>query len=96
MDTAGNKGTAGFYMLDKDYFITLMVPRVTTSNGMAWGLDNGTFYYIDTPEQNVVSYDYDISTGNISDPKVIIEIPAGRGRPDGMTIDDRIVGADGK
>jgi sugar lactone lactonase YvrE len=44
-------------------------------------------YYIDTPTFEVVAYQFDAITGNISNKKVVIQIPKEDGYPDGMTID---------
>lgn len=59
---------------------------ITISNGIVWSKDNRTMYYIDTPDENVKAFDYDLETGNISNGRVVIEI-GGIGYPDGMAID---------
>ena len=64
------------------------IESVTISNGMAWSIDHKTVYYIDTPTFEVVAFDYEKSTGNISNRKSIITIPKEEGYPDGMTIDN--------
>jgi sugar lactone lactonase YvrE len=60
---------------------------VTISNGLAWSPDHKTFYYIDTPTREVKAFDYDITTGEIANPRVAIRIPGQMGWPDGMTSD---------
>lgn len=59
---------------------------ITISNGIVWSKDQKTMYYIDTPDGNVKAFDYEISTGNISNGRVVIEIGE-IGYPDGMAID---------
>jgi sugar lactone lactonase YvrE len=63
------------------------IENTTISNGMAWNADNTILYYIDTPTFEVVSFQFDQITGNISNKKVIIQISKEEGHPDGMTID---------
>jgi sugar lactone lactonase YvrE len=63
------------------------IENTTISNGIAWNADNTILYYIDTPTFEVVSYQFDQMTGNISNKKVIIQISKDDGHPDGMTID---------
>ncbi len=63
------------------------VSGVRCSNGIAWSLDARTLYYIDTPTMQVRAYDYDNATGDIENPRVVVEVPAEQGYPDGMTID---------
>jgi sugar lactone lactonase YvrE len=57
------------------------------SNGLAWSPDTLTFYYIDTPTRTVMAYDYDLTTGEIANPRLAISIPPEMGWPDGMTSD---------
>jgi sugar lactone lactonase YvrE len=76
------------YMLDKDFQCMPKITNTTISNGMAWNKAHTRFYYIDTPTMQVMAYDYDKTTGNISHPKVVITVQEQDGFPDGMTIDD--------
>ena len=45
-------------------------------------------YYIDTFENKVFAFDYDIHTSGISNKRVAISMDADLGGPDGMTIDN--------
>lgn len=60
---------------------------VRVSNGLAWSRERRTMYYIDTPTQQVVAFDYDEATGDIQRPRPVIEIDRRDGHPDGMTMD---------
>ncbi len=64
-----------------------LLDGVTISNGLAWSPDYKTFYYIDTPTRLVRAFDYDLDTGDIANPRVVIEVPESVGWPDGMTSD---------
>jgi len=75
------------YRLDKDSSICTVISPVSISNGLAWSPDGRKLYYIDTPTSSIVAYDYDLQTGSIQNPHVVIRIPAETGWPDGMTID---------
>lgn len=61
--------------------------NVSISNGIVWTADMLKMYYIDTPTLEVKEFDYDNSSGEISNSKVIIKIDPKDGYPDGMTID---------
>ncbi|MDB5279615.1 MAG: SMP-30/gluconolactonase/LRE family protein [Ferruginibacter sp.] len=87
MALSEKKEAGSVYMIEKDLCYSLRIKGVTISNGMAWSPDNNTFYYIDTPTFEVVAYDYDIKTGNITNKRVAFTIPKKEGFPDGMTID---------
>lgn len=87
MSLKNEKNAGALYRLDADSSIHKMVDKVSISNGIAWSQDKTKMYYIDTPTQEVVCYDYDDKTGEIRNKKVAIEIPQKIGSPDGMTID---------
>jgi len=57
------------------------------SNGMGWSRDCKKFYFSDTLQKAVFSYDYDLSTGLISNKKVLFTPDEARGLTDGMCID---------
>lgn len=80
-------GTASLYCLDRDGTARRMLGGLTNSNGIVWSLDASTMYHIDTPTLQVKAYDYEARTGEIGNPRVVVAIPEGTGRPDGMTID---------
>ncbi|MCK3685847.1 SMP-30/gluconolactonase/LRE family protein [Maribellus sp. YY47] len=87
MSLVGAKQAGALYRFDPDTSVHKMVDGVGTSNGIVWSADKTRMYYIDTPTRKVMGYDYDNETGDISNPKVAVEIPDGAGYPDGMTID---------
>lgn len=64
-----------------------MQDSVTISNGIIWSLDEKTMYYIDTKRGNVRAYDYEKSSGDITNERVVITVSDTLGYPDGMTID---------
>jgi sugar lactone lactonase YvrE len=80
-------GAASLYCLEPDGRVRTMRRGVTNSNGIAWSLDAATMYYIDTPTQQVTAFDYDHQSGGITNPRTVVAIPAGAGKPDGMTVD---------
>ncbi|MEL7530039.1 MAG: SMP-30/gluconolactonase/LRE family protein [Bacteroidota bacterium] len=83
-----NEGPVGaLYRIEADGQSEKMVSPVSISNGIIWSLDQKTMYYIDTGLGNVRAYDYDIESGDITNERVIIEVPGSLGYPDGMTID---------
>lgn len=85
-DESANKGA--FYCLEKDYTVRKIFDGVTISNGMAWDESNKTMYYIDTPTQKVVAFDFDLASGSVENKRTALVFPDGKGYPDGMTIDE--------
>jgi sugar lactone lactonase YvrE len=78
-----------FYLLDEDLSVSKKMEHVSISNGLAWSLDQKTFYYIDTPTFTVAAFDFDLSDGTIRNKRIAIRVTAADGSPDGMTIDNQ-------
>ncbi len=87
MSISNTSHAGSLYVLEKNFTVRTKIVGVSCSNGLAWSPDHKTLYYIDTPTSNVVAYDYNITTGNITNKNIIINIPTEEGYPDGMTID---------
>lgn len=79
--------TGSFYSLSPDGTLKTLLSHIGISNGLTWSPDHKTLYYIDTPTHNVVAYDYDLTTGDIANPRTVVSVPAEFGWPDGMTSD---------
>ncbi|XP_055843250.1 regucalcin-like isoform X2 [Episyrphus balteatus] len=90
--TAYSSRTGNFYRLLKTDAHELLKTDVGISNGLAWNEKAKKFYYIDSEDFEVKEYDYDVNTGEIKNPKVLLDLHNMRGDginliPDGMTID---------
>lgn len=83
----GEAGTQKLYCIDRDRSWRVAVEGVTCSNGLAWSLDHRLMYYIDTPTMQVVAYDFDKDSGQLSGKRKVVEVEERYGMPDGMTLD---------
>ncbi|SDM69196.1 SMP-30/gluconolactonase/LRE family protein [Sediminibacillus halophilus] len=88
MELNAKPGAASLYRIDADHTVNKMVSDVTISNGLAWSVEKKTMYYADTPTQKIDAFDYEPTTGAISNRRTVIRIPEEQGAPDGMTIDE--------
>lgn len=77
------------YRLNTDRTIHRMESGITVSNGLGWSPDLKTFYFTDSPALVIYAYDYDASSGNISNRRIFARIPEGEGFPDGLAVDSR-------
>ena len=75
------------YRLDEDKSIHKLDTGLTVPNGIAFSLDGKTLYVTEMFKKRILSYDYDIKTGNVSNKRTFAEIPDGKGKPDGLIID---------
>ncbi|MBI3172894.1 MAG: SMP-30/gluconolactonase/LRE family protein [Chloroflexi bacterium] len=86
MDMNETDPTGALYSFDGKT-VTKLLSGITISNGLTWSPDHRTFYYTDTPTRQVTAFDYDLSTGQIANPRPAVRVPDGLGWPDGMTSD---------
>ena len=89
ISTVKKTGDANLYQLDTSLNLSQKISGVTNSNGICWDQQKGLMYYIDTPTQEVVAYQYDSASGAISNPQKVVDFAllGVDGSPDGMTID---------
>jgi len=80
-----NQGS--LYRLDTDLKVHKMVENLSIPNGIVWTSNQCTMYHIDSTAQTITAYDYDSTTGNISNPAVALKFSTNMGYADGMTID---------
>lgn len=78
-------GSAKLYRLDPDLSVHEAFGPVTNSNGIAWSADGKTVYYIDTPRQEVMAFDYE--GGHLRNLRTAFSTSHIDASPDGMTID---------
>ncbi|WP_295712702.1 SMP-30/gluconolactonase/LRE family protein [Mucilaginibacter sp.] len=82
----GGLNQAALYCFDGS--LQMKLDNVSVSNGICWSKDNTIMYYIDSFAYNIKAFDFEISTGTISNERVLIKINEPGYIPDGMTIDD--------
>ena len=92
MSVYDTEGAGSLYRITDDGDVVKKVGGVTISNGLAWTKDATKVYYIDSPTRRIDAFDYDLSTGEISNRRPAVDfnqhgLSAELGYPDGMTID---------
>ena len=80
-------GHGSLYRLDPDATVSPMLTGVSISNGIAWGLDDTTMYYIDTPTGGIDAFEFDSAAGTIGTRRRIVTIDPQHGSPDGLVVD---------
>lgn len=83
------QGQGALYRLDPDGTCHTMWKNVTISNGLAWSLDKNTFYYTDSGDYAIYTFNHDPQSGVITNRQVFLQLPQdhSQGVPDGLTID---------
>jgi len=76
------------YRLDPDTKVSCMQRGVVCANGLGWSPDNRVFYFTESFRYCIYAYDFDATTGNISNRRVFAALDKDSGGfPDGLTID---------
>jgi D-xylonolactonase len=75
------------YRVDTDGSLTTLETDMAIPNGMGFAPDRSQFYFTETVGGHIFRYDYDQSTGEITDREVFVDTDSVEGNPDGMTVD---------
>ena len=80
-------GAGALYRYSRAGGLERVLDAVTISNGLGWSPDGGTMYYVDSMTYRVDRFDFDPSTGGVSDRRPFVAIERGAGIPDGLAVD---------
>ncbi|MEX2426176.1 MAG: SMP-30/gluconolactonase/LRE family protein [Thermomicrobiaceae bacterium] len=75
------------YRLDIDGSYSTVIEGTGVSNGLGFTPDLKQMYHTDTTNREITLFDYERSTGEISNGRLFLKTPEGEGGPDGMTVD---------
>ena len=87
MDQNEEKSIGTLYRFDANHQVQPFVTDIGISNGLGWNPDKTVMYFIDSPTKSVFAFDYDSSTGDITNRRVAFKLSDEDGWPDGMTTD---------
>jgi sugar lactone lactonase YvrE len=79
--------TGSLYELRPDLSWEKLDSGIVCSNGPCWSPDGGTFYFADSLRYVIYAYDYDLGSGKVKNRRVLADIKALGGAPDGATVD---------
>ena len=85
MHDAETDATSCLYRYD-EIGVTQVLGGITTSNGLGWSPDNTVLYHTDSIARRIMSYQFDVESGEFSGGRVFAEDPVGY-VPDGLTVD---------
>ncbi len=73
--------------IDENLGVTEVIHGVSCANSTCFSADGKTMYFADTPEREIVAYDYDGSTGSLSNRQELASFANEPGLPDGSCVD---------
>ncbi|WP_424005132.1 SMP-30/gluconolactonase/LRE family protein (plasmid) [Haloarcula salina] len=83
----GEDALGTLYRVDPDGSVTVVVEQVDIPNGMGFTDDLSTFYFTESEAHRIYAYEYEQSTGEITDRRTFRETDPDDGIPDGLTVD---------
>ena len=79
--------TGYVFRLDTNGESEVVADGIHLSNGMGFSPDSASFYLVDSIPGKLYQFDYNITNGNISNQKVLVQFDRQQGLPDGLTVD---------
>ncbi len=86
-DAAPRQPTGALYRVTPDGTATRVVTDVNISNGLAWTADGRTMTHADSTPGTITTYDFDPTTGAMTNPRRLATLTDPEGRPDGAAFD---------
>lgn len=80
-------GTGSLHRLDAAFRLQQAIDGLTIPNGLAWGLAGRTMYFVESKGGTVRAYAFDPERGELGEGRELYR-HAGRGGPDGLTVDE--------
>lgn len=89
MDSSLNQAHGGLYSLDEKGLTGPHIDGLLTSNGLAFSPDGSTLYFSDSHSlvQKIWRCDIDLSSGQLGEKKLYVDMTHLPGRPDGAAMD---------
>ena len=83
----GKEKDGKLYMFDSQGGAEIVAEGIELSNGLGFSPDEETLYYSDSAARRIYAFDVDVATGTLENQRVLVQVPADEGIPDGMTVD---------
>ncbi|KAM5175546.1 regucalcin-like [Callospermophilus lateralis] len=80
-------GQGSLYTLYADRSVVRQLNQLGIPNGLDWSLDHHSLYHVDGLDYSVRSYDYDVQTGGLANPRLVCQLEPEQGMPDGLFMD---------
>jgi sugar lactone lactonase YvrE len=79
--------SGALWRVDPDLRANTMLTGLGISNGMGWSPAGEAFYYIDSRDQVIDSFPFDLESGSLLGRRRLVDVPVAHGLPDGLAVD---------
>lgn len=87
MNEGSGKANSSVIRIDKDLSVTKIIDGIACANSTCFSADGKTLFFADTPDKEILAYDYDLDTGSLSNKRVHCDFSNEPGLPDGSCVD---------
>ena len=87
MNEVSGKADSSVICVDTDLSVRRIIEGVSCANSTCFTADGGTMFFADTPDREVVAFDYDTDTGSVSNRRHHASFKDEPGLPDGSCVD---------
>ncbi len=87
MNEVSGAADSSVISIGTDLSVSRLIDGVSCANSTCFSADGRTMFFADTPDREIVAYDYDPSTGTVSNRRVHASFRDEPGLPDGSCVD---------
>ncbi len=87
MNEGSGQANSSVVRVDHDLSVSTVIDAVACANSTCFSPDGATMYFADTPDNEIVAYDYDTQTGVPSGRRILTSFEQEPGLPDGSCVD---------
>lgn len=87
MNTATGEPDSTVLRVNHDLTVDLLIEGVSCANSTCFSPDGQTMFFADTPDKEIVAFDYNTSSGTVSNRRVHCSFASEPGLPDGSCVD---------
>jgi len=87
MNEATGAANSSVIRIDSDLRVSEIISGVACANSTCFSPNGKTLYFADTPDKEIVAYDYDLVAGTVSNKRVHCSFSNEPGLPDGSCVD---------
>lgn len=87
MNEVSGKPDSSVISIDAELNVRTIIEGVSCANSTCFTADGNTMFFADTPDREIVAFDYDIDTGAVSNRRHHVSFKDEPGLPDGSCVD---------
>ena len=87
MNEGSGAATSSVVSINADLSVTTLIEDVSCANSICFSPDGGTMFFADTPNREIMAFDYDAGIGTVSNGRVHGDFSQEPGLPDGSCVD---------